>query len=92
MFESTFSNSWVGRWAALDEWQSEFNITIKEDGSAVSDYGNGEKGNWKVVDGNLEISWDNGIVDYLFNGVMGFQRIRKKKGNSSTTGLRRLFD
>ena len=71
--------SWTGKWQALDEWQSEFSIVIKNDGSATSNYGNGERGNWEIVDGNLEIEWDSGITDYIFNGVMGIQRLRKTK-------------
>ena len=77
---------------ALDEWQSEFSIIIKNDGSASSNYGNGESGNWKIVDGNLEIIWDSGITDYIFNGVMGIQRLRKTKNKSYTSGMKKLFD
>ena len=39
---------------ATDEWQSEYNVTIKKDGIAISEYGNGEEGTWKIKDGNLE--------------------------------------
>ena len=47
------------------------------------------KGEWKIVDGNLKIIWDSGKSDYFFHGVMGYQRIRKKKNNSYTSGLKR---
>ena len=83
-------NSWLGKWIALDQWQSEFFIKINEDGSAISNYGNGESGSWKIVDGNLKIIWDSGKSDYFFQGVMGYQRIRKNKTNSYTSGLQRL--
>ena len=89
---SESKTSWIGEWLALDEWQSEFSIIIKNDGSASSNYGNGENGNWKVVDGNLEIVWDSGITDYIFNGVMGIQRLRKTKNKSYTSGMKKLFD
>ena len=82
---------WLGEWIALDQWQSEFSIKINEDGSASSNYGNGESGNWKIVDGNLEIIWNAGISDYFFQGVMGYQRIRKNKNNSYTSGLKRVL-
>ena len=83
-------NNWLGEWIALDEWQSEFSIKINKDGSASSNYGNGEKGSWKIVDGNLEIIWNSGKSDYFFQGVMGFQKIRKNKNNSYTSGLKNL--
>ena len=50
------NNNWYGKWVATDEWQSEYNVTIKKDGIAISEYGNGEEGIWKIKDGNLEIT------------------------------------
>ena len=85
-------NNWLGEWIALDEWQSEFSIIIKDDGSASSNYGDGENGDWKIVDGNLKIQWDSGKTDYIFNGVMGIQRLRKTKNKSYTSGMKKLFD
>ena len=83
-------NNWLGEWIASDKWQSEFSIKINEDGSASSNYGSGETGNWKFTDGNLTIFWNSGKTDYFFNGVMGYQRIRKDKNESYTSGLRKL--
>lgn len=82
-------NKWVGEWIALDEWQSEFEISLKEDGKAISDYGNGDTGNWKIVDNNVEIIWDSGKKDFLFFGVMGIQRLTENQGKKTTTGLRK---
>ena len=88
--QKTFSNdTWQGMWIATDEWQSEYNVIIKQDGVAISDYGNGEEGIWKIKDGNLEITWESGSTDYWFNGVMGFQRLFKDKNKSYTSGIRR---
>ena len=85
-------NNWLGEWIALDQWQSEFSIKINKDGSANSNYGDGESGSWKIIDGNLKIIWNPGKSDYIFQGVMGYQRIRKNKNNSYTSGLKRLSD
>tara|TARA_B100000161_G_C33438835_1_gene363689 strand:- start:72 stop:389 length:318 start_codon:yes stop_codon:yes gene_type:complete len=85
-------NNWLGEWIATDNWQSEFLIKINEDGSATSNYGSGESGEWKSLDGNLKIFWNSGKTDYFFNGVMGYQRIRKNKNQSYTSGLRKLSD
>ena len=83
-------NNWLGEWIASDKWQSEFSIKINKDGSASSNYGSGETGNWKLTDGNLTIFWNSGKTDYFFYGVMGDQRIRKDKNESYTSGLRKL--
>ena len=85
-------NSWVGEWIASDQWQSEFSISINNNGTASSNYGSGETGSWKLIDGNLKIIWDSGKTDYFFSGVMGFQRIRKNKNESYTSGLKKLSD
>ena len=85
-------NNWLGEWIALDQWQSEFSIKISKDGTATSNYGNGESGSWKIIDGNLKIIWNSGKSDYFFQGVMGYQRIRKNKNNSYTSGLKRSPD
>ena len=85
-------NTWIGKWVASDKWQSEFSISVNNDGSASSNYGSGETGSWEFIDGNLKIIWDSGKTDYFFNGVMGFQRIRKNKNESYTSGLKKLSD
>ena len=90
--ESNSNDIWIGKWVALDQWQSEFLIEINKNGTATTNYGNGENGEWKIVDGNLEIIWESGKIDYLFSGVMGFQRLSKKKGDSYTTGMRKSLD
>ena len=51
-----------------------FSIKIYENGMAESNYGNGEVGEWSLVDGNLKIIWNSGKSDYFFHGVMGYQR------------------
>ena len=92
-FSFAYSNNpWVGAWIALDKWQSEFRIIIDDDGGAKTDYGSGDNGKWKIVDGNLEIFWKSGKKDYFFNGVMGYQRISKSKNESYTSGIKKLSD
>tara|TARA_A100001035_G_scaffold140693_1_gene110542 strand:+ start:221 stop:547 length:327 start_codon:yes stop_codon:yes gene_type:complete len=90
--EAYANDNWYGKWIATDEWQSEFNVTIRKDGIAISEYGSGEEGTWKIKDGNLEILWESGSTDYWFNGVMGFQRLFKDRNKSYTSGIRRLLN
>ena len=94
VFSSLVANrlSWTGNWTALDEWKSEFNIEILETGMAISNYGNGEKGKWKIIDGNLEIIWESGRKDFIFSGVMGIQRLSDFKGKRYTTGMKKLLN
>tara|TARA_B100000886_G_C20398618_1_gene481574 strand:- start:918 stop:1235 length:318 start_codon:yes stop_codon:yes gene_type:complete len=89
---SDAKSNWVGNWIALDEWQSEFSIKIKEDGSAESNYGDGDTGQWSVIDGNVEIRWESGKKDYIFRGVMGTQRLSKGINKTYTSGMRKLLD
>ena len=38
-FNECFSNElWIGKWKALDKWQSEFLIEINDDGTAITNY------------------------------------------------------
>jgi hypothetical protein len=93
IFSFCYSNDlWIGEWIATDQWQSEFFITVNEDGTAKTNYGNGDVGTWIIKDGTIEIKWESGKTDYLFSGVMGFQRISKNKDRSYTSGLRKLLD
>jgi len=66
---------WTGIWETMDQYQSAFTIILKDDGSAYSDYGDGWAGVWKENESGVTISWNNGRRDFVFNGVMGIQRI-----------------
>ncbi len=89
---SASSKSWIGKWIALDEWKSEFEIVILKGGNARSNYGNGEEGNWSIVDGSVQILWDSGRKDLIFSGVMGIQRYSNFKGKNYTSGMKKLFN
>ena len=82
-------NLWIGKWTARDKWKSEFTIELNKDGTAFSDYADGVKGSWKSVDGNVTISWEDGKSDFIFIGVMGYQRLHKSKQSSYTSGIKK---
>ena len=69
----------MGEWIAVDQWQSEFSIKINKDGTATSNYADGESGNWKIVDGNLKILWDSGKSDYFFKVLWAIRELEKIK-------------
>lgn len=83
------TNKWLGNWIAFDQWQSEFEIKLEEDGKAFSTYADGDEGTWFFLDGNLVIKWKSGKKDYIFDGVMGKQRIHEHKNNSYTSGIKK---
>lgn len=93
--ENSYSNvneKWVGEWVALDQWQSEFNIILKKNGVAESNYGDGQYGIWEIIDGNVMIKWDSGKEDFIFMGVMGIQRLHKSKQREYTSGMKKLIN
>ena len=73
-------NSWVGKWVAMDKWQSEFFIEVDSNGKASSNYGNGEVGEWKLQDGNLKIFLKSGKIIFLMElwGFKGLEKIKMK--------------
>ena len=82
-------SKWVGEWIALDEWKSEFIISLKEDGLAISNYADGDKGIWLIIDNNVEIKWNSGKSDFIFRGVMGLQRLHKSSQRNYTSGIKK---
>lgn len=68
---------WVGVWQTGDADNYPFLLEIKRDGSAFQDYGAGSSGRWRIHEGGLLIEWADGHQDYLFDGVMGMQRLHK---------------
>ncbi len=72
---------WEGAWETGDSWGSSYRIDIHPDGTAQTDYAEGWNGQWhEAKGGSLVIEWDSGWRDYIFNGVMGRQRLASKEG------------
>ena len=80
---SSLLADWSGVWETMDQYRSEFTITLRDDGSAYSDYGDGWEGMWKADESGVSIEWNNGRKDFIFNGVMGIQRIASASKFSS---------
>ena len=74
---------WDGLWQTTDAHGSEFYIEVKPDGLAHMYYGDGIEGTWKKEGSGLRIVWEGGKEDFLFNGVMGRQRL---SSDSQTRG------
>ena len=83
------TSRWVGEWVASDEWKSEFIISLKKNGEAISNYADGDKGEWLIVDNNIMIKWNSGKSDFIFRGVMGLQRLHKSPQRNYTSGIKK---
>ena len=73
------SNPWVGFWETADAYGSTFRMEVRADGSAFLNYGDGVEGSWVKEGSGLRIIWASGKKDFLFNGVMGRQRLGSSK-------------
>ncbi len=80
---------WLGEWIAFDEWKSQYIIKLEKNYEASSNYADGQEGTWAFKDGNILIEWNNGKTDFIFNGVMGLQRLHKSKKSSYTSGIKK---
>ncbi len=69
------SSPWVGIWETADQWGSAYRLTIEDGGNAQSTYGDGWNGRWQAESGGVVIEWENQGRDFIFNGVMGRQRL-----------------
>ncbi|MBC6497090.1 MAG: hypothetical protein GDA54_02050 [Alphaproteobacteria bacterium GM7ARS4] len=67
--------TWLGQWHTRDGWGSDYTITLSQNGQAHSSYGDGLDGTWREKDGGIFIQWRNNATDFLFQGVMGRQRL-----------------
>lgn len=88
---------WEGIWETRDQYGSVFYFVVNPDGTALSYYGDGIPGTWETADTDAtRIIWENGRKDYLFNGIMGMQRISLpvsgdvKEGPIFNMGIRRV--
>lgn len=56
----------LGKWEVGDGNGDNFYITIREDGSALRTMGMGhEHGSWQYINGEAEVTWDDGWQDCL---------------------------
>ena len=84
---------WEGAWETGDSWGGSYRIDVYPDGTAVTDYAEGWKGQWHEAEGgSLVIEWDSGWRDYIFNGVMGRQRLASKEGQRGYSSYMHIIE
>jgi len=73
----------LGRWEVGEGNGSNFIITLKENGDAVKSIGD-TRGRWVYVDGEAQITWDDGWQDAIRKVGASFQKFAYRSGKSFT--------
>jgi len=74
---------YVGKWECGDGAGSTFFITLKENGDASKSIG-GARGHWDYVNGEAQISWDDGWRDVIRKAGSHYQKSAYRQGHSLT--------
>ena len=74
---------YVGKWECGDGAGNTFYITLKENGDASKSIG-GAHGHWDYVNGEAQISWEDGWRDVIRKAGSRYQKSAYSKGRSLT--------
>ena len=72
----------LGDWTVGDGVGGKFTITLKSDGSAHKSMGPKHDGTWTVVNGEAQITWDDGWHDAIRKAGAGFQKSAYSPGTT----------
>jgi len=72
---------YVGKWECGDGAGSTFYITLKENGEALKSIG-GSRGHWDYVNGEAQISWDDGWRDVIRKSGSRYEKSAYRRGKS----------
>jgi len=73
----------LGKWEVGDGTGNNFYITLSEDGNAMRSLGN-VHGRWSYVNGEAEVTWDDGAQDAIRRVGSRFQKFAYEAGKSFT--------
>ena len=73
----------LGKWEVGDGSGNNFFITLREDGDAMRSLGD-VHGKWIYVDGEVQITWDDGAEDAIRKVGSRYQKFAYKAGKSFT--------
>jgi hypothetical protein len=71
-----------GDWTVGDGAGGKFTITLKSDGSAHKTIGDRHDGTWTVVDGEAQITWEDGWHDAIRKAGAKFQKAAYSPGTT----------
>ncbi len=72
---------YVGQWEVADSEGKNFLINLKEDGTAVSNWKNGEEGSWEFKNAKAYVEWKNGWKDIIHKDGDGFKKVAYAPGS-----------
>jgi hypothetical protein len=72
----------LGDWTVGDGAGGTFTITLKSDGTAHKSMGSGSGGTWTVVNGEAQITWDDGWHDAIRKVGAKFQKVAYAPGTT----------
>ena len=72
----------LGDWTVGDGAGGEFTITLKSNGSAHKTIGSSSGGTWTVVNGEAQITWDDGWHDVIRRNGSKYQKAAYSPGAS----------
>ena len=70
----------VGIWKVAHSNGAPFHITARADGSASSDWGEGEQGRWAFEGARLHFTWSDGWHDFIFRAGDHFAKVAYEPG------------
>jgi hypothetical protein len=73
----------IGKWEVGDGSGSNFYITLREDGDAMRSMGD-VHGKWVYVNGEAQVTWDDGAEDAIRRVGSQYQKFAYKAGKSFT--------
>ena len=74
---------YAGKWECGDGAGRTFYITLKENGDAYKSMGN-SRGHWEYVNGEAQISWDDGWRDVIRKAGSRYEKSAYRQGRSLT--------
>ena len=74
----------LGDWTVGDGSGGTFTITLKSDGSAHKTMGERHEGTWTVVNGEAQITWEDGWHDAIRKVGSKFQKVAYSPGTTFT--------
>lgn len=67
-------SDFVGNWKVADGDNVTFYITLNSDGTAISTWGDGQSGTWKMAADKAHVTWSDGWVNVLYKAGSNFKK------------------
>ncbi|MEI6241862.1 MAG: hypothetical protein WCP39_00460 [Chlamydiota bacterium] len=83
---SSIQEEFVGTWEVTgteinSKEPKPFSIELQKKGIAISNWGKGEKGKWKIVGERAEIRWNDGWIEFIYKEGHHYKKIGYAPGS-----------